>query len=129
MLFYSRILDGTYPDTSKIIPTVFKTEFTLDTKQLTDALDRAYLLSREERRISFGWFPSMSRRSRLSSSSSELGKVTEQIEVEGYNGEPLRIAFNSKYLLDVMRGDGYRSGSYLLYRRDEPDHRHSGRMR
>src|SRR5690606_27171090 len=49
ILFYSRILDGTYPDTSKIIPTSFKTEFTIDTKSLSDALDRAYLLSREER--------------------------------------------------------------------------------
>ena len=49
VLFYSRILDGTYPDTSKIIPQTFKTELVLDTKKLTDAIDRAYLLSREEK--------------------------------------------------------------------------------
>lgn len=103
MLFYSRILDGTYPDTSKIIPTVFKTEFTLDTKQLTDALDRAYLLSREEKTNIVRLVSIDEQTIELSSSSSELGKVTEQIEVEGYRGEPLRIAFNSRYLLDVMR--------------------------
>lgn len=103
MLFYSRILDGTYPDTSKIIPTVFKTEFVIDTKQLSDALDRAYLLSREERTNIVRLTSIDEQRIEISSSSSELGKVTEQIEVEGYKGEPLKIAFNSKYLLDVMK--------------------------
>lgn len=33
VLFYTRILDGTYPDTSKIIPNVFETELVLDTKK------------------------------------------------------------------------------------------------
>jgi len=49
VLFYSRMLDGTYPDTSKIIPQSFKTELILNTKQLSEAIDRAYLLSREEK--------------------------------------------------------------------------------
>jgi len=49
VLFYSRMLDGTYPDTSKIIPQSFKTELVLNTKQLSDSIDRAYLLSREEK--------------------------------------------------------------------------------
>ena len=35
VLFYSRILDGTYPDTSRIIPNQYKTELVLDTKKLT----------------------------------------------------------------------------------------------
>lgn len=32
VLFYSRLLDGTYPDTSKIIPQSYKTELVVDTK-------------------------------------------------------------------------------------------------
>jgi DNA polymerase-3 subunit beta len=39
----------------------------------------------------------------ISSSSSELGKVTEQLAVEAFRGEPLRISFNSKYMLDVLK--------------------------
>jgi DNA polymerase-3 subunit beta len=103
VLFYSRILDGTYPDTSKIIPTVFKTEFTVDTKNLADALDRAYLLSREERTNIVRLVSINDSTIEISSSSSELGKVTEQLEIESFTGEPLKIAFNSKYLLDVMK--------------------------
>jgi DNA polymerase-3 subunit beta len=49
VLFYSRMLDGTYPDTSKIIPQNFKTELVLNTKALSESIDRAYLLSREEK--------------------------------------------------------------------------------
>lgn len=103
LLFYSRVLDGTYPDTSKIIPTVFKTEFTIDTKLLTDALERAYLLSREERTNIVRLASLDEQTIEVSSSSSELGKVTEQLEVDRFNGEPLRIAFNSKYMLDVLK--------------------------
>lgn len=39
----------------------------------------------------------------ISSSSQELGRVTEQLEVIRQNGEPLRIAFNSKYMLDTLK--------------------------
>ncbi|MOA15115.1 DNA polymerase III subunit beta [compost metagenome] len=39
----------------------------------------------------------------ISSSSTELGRVTEQLEAAEFKGEPLRIAFNSKYMLDVLK--------------------------
>lgn len=103
VLFYSRLLDGTYPDTSKIIPQSFKTELILNTKQLSEAIDRAYLLSREEKtnivRLTTTEFGGIE----ISSSSSELGKVTEQLSVTELRGDPLRIAFNSKYMIDVLK--------------------------
>lgn len=39
----------------------------------------------------------------ISSSSSELGKVREELDVIDFKGEPLRISFNSKYMLDVLK--------------------------
>lgn len=103
VLFYSRMLDGTYPDTSKIIPTTFKTELILNTKQLSEAIDRAYLLSREEKTNIVRLSTTDGGGIEISSSSSELGKVTEQLNVTELNGDPLRIAFNSKYMLDVLK--------------------------
>ncbi|MDQ0091909.1 DNA polymerase-3 subunit beta [Paenibacillus anaericanus] len=103
VLFYSRILDGTYPDTSKIIPTTYKTELVLDTKKLSDSIDRAYLLSREEKTNIVRLQTMEDGTIEISSSSSELGKVTEQIEVVQFTGDPLRISFNSKYMLDVLK--------------------------
>jgi len=103
VLFYSRMLDGTYPDTSKIIPQNFKTELVLNTKQLSDSIDRAYLLSREEKTNIVRLVTTESGGIEISSSSSELGKVTEQLNVSEMRGEPLKIAFNSKYMLDVLK--------------------------
>ncbi|NIK79300.1 DNA polymerase-3 subunit beta [Paenibacillus castaneae] len=103
VLFYTRILDGTYPDTSKIIPQTFKTELVLDTKNVMDAIDRAYLMSREEKTNIVRLMTLEDGTIEISSSSTELGRVTEQLEAKQFNGEPLRIAFNSKYMLDVLK--------------------------
>jgi DNA polymerase-3 subunit beta len=103
VLFFSRMLDGTYPDTSKIIPQTFKTELVLNTKMLSDSIDRAYLLSREEKSNIVRLSATENNGIEISSSSSELGRVQEQLEATEFTGEPLRIAFNSKYMLDVLK--------------------------
>lgn len=104
VLFYSRMLDGTYPDTSKIIPETFKTELILNTRQLGEAIDRAYLLSREEKTNIVRLSTLEDGRSiEISSSSTEIGRVTEQLETVEMRGEPLRIAFNSKFMLDALK--------------------------
>ncbi|MFB5269455.1 DNA polymerase III subunit beta [Paenibacillus enshidis] len=103
VLFYSRILDGTYPDTSRIIPTSYKTELVVDTKSLSESIDRAYLLSREEKTNIVKMQSMENGGLEISSSSSELGKVREELGVSKFEGEPLKISFNSKYMLDVLK--------------------------
>ncbi|MEK3719188.1 MULTISPECIES: DNA polymerase III subunit beta [unclassified Paenibacillus] len=103
ILFYTRILDGTYPDTSKLIPQSYKTELVINAHQLADAIDRAYLLSKEEKTNIVKLIMNEDQTIEISSSSSELGKVTEQLEVSSLSGELLRISFNSKYMLDALK--------------------------
>jgi DNA polymerase-3 subunit beta len=96
-------LDGTYPDTSRIIPTSYKTELIVDTKSLSESIDRAYLLSREEKTNIVKMQSLENGGLEISSSSSELGKVREEVTVSKFEGEPLKISFNSKYMLDVLK--------------------------
>ncbi len=103
VLFYTRILDGTYPDTSKIIPQVFETEMVLDKKNLMDAIDRASLMSREDKNNVVRMETLSEQTIEISSSSTDFGKVTEQQNVHTFKGEQLKIAFNSKYMLDVLK--------------------------
>lgn len=103
ILFYSRLLDGIYPDTSKIIPQTYKTELVINTRKLADSIDRAYLLSREEKTNIVNLITKEDNLIEISSSSSALGKITDQLEVEQNTGEPLKISFNSKYMLDVLK--------------------------
>jgi DNA polymerase III subunit beta len=103
ILFFTRILDGTYPDTSKLIPASFSTEMTIDTKKLADAIDRAYLLSREEKTNIVKLTMKEDQTVEISSSSAELGKVTEQVDAHKLTGELISISFNSKYMLDALK--------------------------
>jgi DNA polymerase-3 subunit beta len=103
ILFHTRILDGTYPDTSKLIPQSYQTEMTINAQQLADSIDRAYLLSREEKTNIVKLIMREDQTIEISSSSSELGKVTEQLNVSNLTGELLRISFNSKYMLDALK--------------------------
>jgi len=101
--FFTRLLDGQYPDTSKIIPQQFKSELVVDTKSFIDAIDRAYLLSREEKTNIVRLQTLSDGTLEIASSLSDLGKMTEQIEIVRFEGEQLKISFNSKYMLDALK--------------------------
>jgi DNA polymerase-3 subunit beta len=103
ILFFTRILDGTYPDTSKLIPQSYQTEMVVSTKELADSIDRAYLLSREDKTNIVRMVMKEDESLEISSSSSELGKLTEQLKLHKLKGELLKISFNSKYMLDALR--------------------------
>ena len=103
LLFYARLLEGTYPDVSKLIPQTFQTELVLETKLFTDAIDRAFLLSREEKTNIVRMAMREDMTVEISSSSSEIGRVTEQLTAREMVGERLKISFNSKYMLDALR--------------------------
>ena len=47
LLFFSRLLEGNYPDTSRLIPNESKTSIIVHTKDFLQAIDRASLLARE----------------------------------------------------------------------------------
>ena len=49
ILFFSRLLEGSYPDTSRLIPNESKTDVIVNTKEFLQAIDRASLLAREGR--------------------------------------------------------------------------------
>ncbi|WP_144510719.1 DNA polymerase III subunit beta [Bacillus sp. FJAT-22090] len=103
VLLYSRLLEGNYPDTSRLIPNEFKTTVTMNGKALFQAIDRASLLAREERnnivRLSLleGNFVE------ISSSSPEIGEVEEEIQTNSIEGEQLKISFSAKYMMDALR--------------------------
>lgn len=82
ILFYSRLLDGNYPDTSKLIPTDSKTSIVVGTKQFLQAIERASLLAREGRNNVVKLVNLDDKTMEISSNSPEVGKVFEQIEAD-----------------------------------------------
>ena len=105
MKFYSRLLEGAYPDTNRLIPTNFYTVIEFEGKEFLSAIDRASLLSHEGRNnivrlhiASDGVI--------LYGNSPEIGKVEESLNYNHVSGEPLDISFNPDYMKAALRAFG-----------------------
>jgi DNA polymerase-3 subunit beta len=103
VVFYSTLISGTYPDTSKLIPMSFQSEMILQTKEFTEAIERAYLLSREDKSNIVKLIMNEDDTIELTSASQKLGKIKEDLQTISMNGEKLKISFNSKYMLDALK--------------------------
>lgn len=101
--FLSRLLDGKYPETSRLIPTDSKTTITVNTKELLYTIDRASLLAREERNNVVRLTTLENQTIEISSNSPEVGKVVEEIAALSIEGEELKISFSSKYMMEALR--------------------------
>ncbi|RXZ01095.1 DNA polymerase III subunit beta [Fictibacillus sp. S7] len=102
-LFFSRLLDGNYPDTSKLLPSESKTTLGLSTKDFLQAIDRASLLAREGRNNVVKLATLDNQTIEISSNSPEIGKVYEHVVTESMEGEELKISFNAKYMIDALK--------------------------
>lgn len=103
VLFFSRLLEGNYPDTTRLIPAEFKTNVTINGKSLLQAIDRASLLAREDRNNVVRFETFEGNIVEISSNSPEIGKVEEQIQVEALDGENLKISFSAKYMMEALK--------------------------
>lgn len=101
--FYSRRLEGNYPDTSRLIPSEYKTTITLDGKIFNEAIDRASLLAREERNNVVKLVSQGNSMLEISSNTPEIGHVSEEIPIESLEGEELTISFSAKYMMEALR--------------------------
>ncbi|ARJ50894.1 DNA polymerase III subunit beta [Staphylococcus lutrae] len=100
--FISRLLEGHYPDTSRLFPENYETKLGLDNSEFYHAIDRASLLAREGGnnviKLSTG-----EDRVELSSTSPEIGTVKEEVTAKDVEGNHLKISFNSKYMMDALK--------------------------
>lgn len=103
VLFFSRLLEGNYPDTTRLIPEEYQTNLTINGKSLLQAIDRASLVARGDRNnvVRFEIFDNQS--VEVSSNSPEIGKVQEEIPVESLEGENLKISFSAKYMMEALK--------------------------
>ena len=103
VLFFSRLLEGNYPDTSRLIPDDYQTNVTINGKSLLQAIDRASLLAREDRNNVVRFETVGQNTVEISSNSPEIGKVKEEITVENLEGDELKISFSAKYMMDALK--------------------------
>lgn len=103
LLFFSRLLEGNYPDTSRLIPTDSKTDVVVNTKDFLHAIDRASLLAREGRNNVVRLATLEDKTIEISSNTPEIGKVIEELQSQEIEGEELKISFSAKYMIDALK--------------------------
>jgi DNA polymerase-3 subunit beta len=95
----SKLIDGTFPDYNRVIPTANDKLLRLDPKSFAAGVDRVSTIASEKTRAVK---MSVDRdKITLSVTSPENGLATEEIAAD-YGADSLEIGFNSRYLLDIL---------------------------
>ena len=113
-LFLSRLLSGTYPATSDIIPNNFSVSVECSCNGLFEMIDRASLLTSDRDKntikLQLG-----SNSMIISSNSPEIGKVEEKMLVD--SSDEIAISFSSKYMLDSIKS--FETANITLFMNDD----------
>jgi len=94
----SKLIDGTFPDYARVIPTSNDKRLTVDCAPFAAAVDRVSTISSERGRavkMSLG-----DGRLTLTVTNPDSGSATEELEVD-YDAGSIEIGFNARYLLDI----------------------------
>jgi len=95
----SRLIEGQFPDYQKVVPESCDKRLTVNTRDLEAALRRSMIVAREDAyRITLEADLDVLK---VSAESPDVGVVGEEIEAE-LDGDPVTVAFNSRYLLDAI---------------------------
>ncbi len=95
----SKLIDGTFPDYNRVIPTANDKLLKLDPKTFASGVDRVSTIASEKTRAVK---MSVDRdKVTLSVTSPESGTATEELPAD-YGADTLEIGFNARYLLDIL---------------------------
>jgi DNA polymerase-3 subunit beta len=110
----SKLIDGTFPDYQRVIPAGNDKLLTVERDDFAKAVDRVSTISSERgRAVKLALTDG---RLTLSVNNPDSGSATEEIEVD-YDGTPLDIGFNARYLLDIT---GQLDGDTALFKLADP---------
>ncbi|PPQ39937.1 DNA polymerase-3 subunit beta [Rhodoblastus acidophilus] len=98
VMLTTKLIDGSFPDYARVIPTQNDKFLTVERRDFAEAVDRVSTISSERGRavklaVAEGKLV-------LSVTNPDSGSAVEELEVD-YDGAPLEIGFNARYLLDI----------------------------
>ena len=95
----SKLIDGTFPDYSRVIPTGNDKMLRIDPSSLMEGVDRvATIASEKTRAVKMALDKD---KITLSVTSPENGTASEEVSAE-YGSDPFEIGFNARYLMDIL---------------------------
>lgn len=95
----SKLVEGKFPDFTRVIPTNYTRHFLVNREELQGSLQRAAILTTDKLkgvRIQLS-----DNQLKITSSNAEQEEALEELDID-YSHEPLDVGFNVSYLLDVL---------------------------
>lgn len=94
----SKLIDGSFPDYTRVIPSGNDKMVALDTALFKAAVDRVSIIAADKSRaVKLTITPGLLS---ISASNPDASSANEELEIE-YQGDALEIGFNARYLLDI----------------------------
>lgn len=95
----ARLIEGQFPNYQKVIPDSYQRRITVGVSDLEPALRRALIVAREDaNRTVFAPGPEFLQ---IRAESPDVGRVEEQVPAT-LEGDSIEIAFNARYILDIL---------------------------
>ncbi|HHU31797.1 MAG: DNA polymerase III subunit beta [Zhaonellaceae bacterium] len=103
-ILVSRLIEGQFPNYNQVIPKDYSSRIRVLTKDLLNSAERASLLARDEfkNRSNVIKLNISGNNLTVTSKSAEVGNLHEELPIY-LEGEPAEIAFNARYLIDVLK--------------------------
>ncbi len=102
LLFQSRLVSGNYPNVNNLIPSDSFLKITANLSNLYDVIDRASILTSDKEK-NIVTLETNKNLLIVRSSSAEIGRVEEKMNITKDNEEEIKISFSAKYMMDALR--------------------------
>ena len=108
----TRLVAGDYPNTKNIVPKITNYSLEVNASDLLKAIDRANILSIDRENVVD---LTMSEGSvEISAKSSQVGSAVEKIDVFKYEGQNLKVSFNSEFVSAAVKALGSEDVAFLF---------------
>lgn len=101
-IFQSRLINGSYPNTTNLIPTDPILSVTLKISEFYNSIDRASILANDKEK-NIITLEIDGNKLNLRSSVAEIGRVEEHMDIKNDSSETIKISFSSKYMMDALK--------------------------
>ena len=102
LLFQSRLINGSYPNTSNLLPKDSKLKIFVDINSLYNVIDRVSILTSDKEK-NIVTLETNGNELTMKSSSVEIGRVEEKMIINKDNEEDIRISFSAKFMMEALK--------------------------
>lgn len=100
--FESRLINGTYPNTSNLLPDEDLLVVSTNLNDFYDVIDRVSILTSDKEK-NVVTLETKGNVLILKSSSAEIGRVEEKMNIVKNNTEDIKISFSAKYMMEALK--------------------------